>query len=622
MPCPPATARLRAWAAGLGAAIALVLAVVAGPATAAVARAGAVLLSDGGPAPEPSAQAWLDEHGTATLLDAQQSPQRFLPAEPDTVYRLSEGRALWLRLRLVRADGDRPWLLVVPHPVLDRVTVWQQDTRGRWSSQSAGDTLPVNDWPDAGRYPTFRLDVPPGQVREVFLRVTSLTATSVPLRLATDSAHGSQAQLEYLALGMAFGALTLLIIACLAQSWMYRDPAYGWYAAYALLSMLAVMAHTGVAGHLLWPFSGFWADQSQGVLACLSLAAAMLFVRSLTGIAARHVHLDRLAGAGAWLGASLALAFPFIERPLGIVFATTYVLGASAVNIVIAWLAWRRRDPIGLWVLGAYTPLGIALALTLFRMFGWIPVSFATQYLIVVAVSTQVPLLLAALSVRSRERHGAEIREQALSSHDALTGLLAPHLFQDRVRQVVSRYKRHREDAAVVFIDLVNHGRIQAVHGQTVAEQSLLRSVIKLRRLVRDIDTVGRVGEARFGLIMEGVQSRAVITDRAARLIAAGLMPLQGLKPDVTLQFHVAAVLLCERMVEADDLPRELGALLSSMSARTRRPIRFLQPEDTLPVPLPDTAGGPGAVDSELPHDAAEPRAAPEAALSRSASRR
>jgi len=244
------------------------------------------------------------------------------------------------------------------------------------------------------------------------------------------------------------------------------------------------------------------------------------------------------------------------------------------------------------------------------RLFGWVPVSFGTQYAVVAAMALEVPLLLIALSLRSRERHGAQIRELALSSQDALTGLLAPHLFHDRLRQVVARYKRDKEDAAVVFIDLVNYARIKDFHGSAIAEQSLLRSVIKLRRLLRDVDTVSRVGEARFGLILEGIDSRLAVTDRAARLIAAGLMPLQGLKPDVTLQFHVASVVLCERTMEAQELSDALDELLGKMSSRTRRPIRFLEPEVTQPAPL-DALDSlrDGDEDSQLP-GAAHPAAA------------
>jgi two-component system, sensor histidine kinase LadS len=191
----------------------------------------------------------------------------------------------------------------------------------------------------------------------------------------------------------------------------------------------------------------------------------------------------------------------------------------------------------------------------------------------------EVPLLLVALFIRSRDRHSAQVREHALSSQDALTGLLAPHLFSDRLRQVVARYRRDDQNAAVMYIDLVNHPRIREVYGAAVAEQSLLRSVIKLRRLLRDVDTVSRVGEARFGVILEGASSRSSVTERATRLIAAGLMPLPGLKPDVTLHFHVAALLLSERPLEAEEVQTALDGQLEHMSPRTRRPIRFIQPE-------------------------------------------
>jgi GGDEF domain-containing protein len=155
---------------------------------------------------------------------------------------------------------------------------------------------------------------------------------------------------------------------------------------------------------------------------------------------------------------------------------------------------------------------------------------------------------------------------------------------------VVARHRRDGESAAIVYIDLVNHGRIREAFGGAAAEQSLLRSVIKLRRLLRDVDTVSRVGEARFGVILEGASSRASVTERAARLIAAGLMPLPGLKPDVTLQFHIAALLLNERALEADAVQAALSAQLARMSPRTRRPIRFIAPEQQVSDPPVDSS--------------------------------
>ncbi len=533
------------------------------------------------------ARYWIDPTGRASLDQARAAS--FAPMQEDQIFSGGRSSAIWLRLPVAPKPGAAPaqWLIEFPVPVLDLVTVFTRQRDGRWTGRSAGDTVAVASWPDPGRYPVFRLeDLPRDTPSELWIRVQHVTPISLPLRMTPQPAHEQRIQIEYMGMGMAFGALVLLIAACLAQAWVYRDRAYFWYSSYAILMTLAVAAYTGAAGHLLWPHAPFWTDASQGVLGILAGAAAVLFVRHLAGVPARQRWLGYAVRWMGLAGGGLAVAYLLLDKPYAAAMAGAYLALCVGASLAIAWSTWRRGDVVGLWILGAYLPLGLAVLLVLLRVFGWLPVSFGTQYSAVIGSALEVPLLLVALSIRSRERHGAQIREQAQSTQDALTGLLAPHLFHDRLRQVVARYKRDKESAAVVYIDLVNHARIKEVYGTAVAEQSLLRAVIKLRRLLRDMDTVSRVGEARFGVILEGVDSRAVVTDRAARLIAAGLMPLQGLKPDVTLQFHVAAVLLDERILEAGELGEALSELMASMSARTRRPIRFLQPENTEPAPL------------------------------------
>ena len=54
----------------------------------------------------------------------------------------------------------------------------------------------------------------------------------------------------------------------------------------------------------------------------------------------------------------------------------------------------------------------------------------------------EVPLLLVALNIRFCERHNVEARARALYRQDALTGLLAAHIFQDRCRaDATERFK-------------------------------------------------------------------------------------------------------------------------------------------------------------------------------------
>jgi len=504
------------------------------------------------------------------------------------VFRRVAGEIFCWRPRLKNpADASLDWLLVFPVPLLDRMTLYQQNDAGQWLAQTAGDTTANADWPERGRYPQFRLAIGAGQTKDIYLRLHHATPITLPVALVSEATHQYRLQTEYLALGLVFGAMLLLMLACLAQSWVYQDATYAWYSLYAATMVLAVAAYTGVAGHLLWPHWSAWADASQGSLGILGSAAAQLFIWHLCAIGGRY---RRFSAISFWVGVSgllAALVYVLVDRAsVGVWVIASALTLTIALGLTTALLCWRRGDEVGKWVLLAYTPMALAALLALAVVLGWLNASWVAQYAVVGAMGLEVPLLLVALNLRSRARHGAQTREEALASQDALTGLLAPHLFDDRLAQVVTRFSREKEPAAVVYVELTNYDRIKAYYGSTVAEQSLLRSVIKLRRLMRDVDTISRIGEARFGLIMEGVGSRHPVMQRAAQLIAAGLMPLKGLTPQVTLQFHVAAALLGERIMEPKVLDMELGKLLASMSGRTRRPIRFLEPEHTVLMPL------------------------------------
>ena len=572
-------------AAGLLAAgLAVLLAVLPAGAQTIPVRADPLVLKD---APEgvdarQRARVWLDPRGTARLEDAVRAAGAFRPAESRRNYQLGSDAALWMHLRVQRAaDQRQDWLLEFPMPVLDHVTVYQWDGDG-WRGESAGDTMTVASWPERGRYPFFRLDLPAGEVRDVLVRIRHVAAADFPVELATAARHIQQAQREYLALGLAFGAMLLLIVACMVRSWVYRDAVFAWYAAYAALASLTVASFSGVAGHLLWPRFGGLGDAPTPMLACAAVGAGLLFIRDILGLRRRLVLQDavmRFLGVG---GLLLALLPAFTSKAVHLPLVGGYISVASLIALLVAAGAWTRGDTVGRWVFAAQLPMVAAVVATVFRMLGWADIPYVSDYAVLAGLAIEVPLMLVGLFIRSRDRHNAEIREQALSTQDALTGLLAPHLFRDRLRQVVARHRHHGESAAIVFIDLVNHRAIRDSLGAAVAEQSLLRSVIKLRRLLRDVDTVARVGEARFGVILEGASSRNSVTERAARLIAAGLMPLPGLKPDVTLQFHVAALLLNERFLEAEEIEAALNAQLARMSPRTRRPIRFIAPEQQL----------------------------------------
>ena len=538
---------------------------------------------------ETASTIWIDKTGQTDI--AQVSGGRpdvlFQPARADAVYTLGPRGALWQHYRFSRsADSRRNWVLEFPQPLLDRVTIYQSNGAGGWNSQSAGDHVPMLTWPEQGRYGQFLLELQEKGVHDVYVRIQNETPLSIPATVSNRSSQTQRLQMEYLTVGAVFGALLFLIVACATQCWMYRDATYGWYALYATTLTLVVAAWTGVAGHLLWGNFSAWNDLAPGFLGVLAGSAGLLVAHHLCGVGPNRKWFELLAHWIGLVGLPVAVIYAMLERRFGVPMISLYLMVVVIAGQVTAFLAWRRRDPVGLWVMTAFAPMSFAVLMVVVNVLGYVSSTWLSRYGLMLGLTFQVPLLLVALNIRSRERHNVEARAHALYSQDALTGLLAAHIFQDRCKQIVNRARRHKEHAAVVYIELVNYAYIKKTWGAAVAEQSLLRSVIKLRRILRDVDTVGRVGEARFGLILEGESSRTPVTALGARLIAAGLMPLKGLKPEVVLQFNVAGVLLGERQGTGEEIALALSSLLSDMGPRTRRPIRFLEPDLTRPMTL------------------------------------
>ncbi len=571
-----------------------------------------------------SASFWQDKTTKATVdqVHAGLAGMRFEPLNKEMMFDLKLKERLWIRLEVERLPGGRneDWSVWIPLPLLDTVTLYQLDpTSKKWSQQSAGDRIAVSAWPEPGRYPRFHLELPPGK-STLYLQIQGSTPISLPLYLGSETQAQQSDRQGFLAMGLVVGVLLTLVLVCLVTAYTYRDRLYLMYSMYVSVMILAVCAYTGLAAYLFWSDSPIWADASQGSLAILTAGGALYFIESL--LCGRHYSgwASRLLRGIGLAAIPLALAFVFMSRGNGVILLGAYMLTALCFGMYVGARSWQRGDQVGLWVVLSYLPLGISVLAAIVRAYGWLSNSWWVQYGVVASLIVEVPMMMVALNLRSRERHEMRMREQTLSTQDALTGLLSEPFFDDRLRQTAQRFARRREDATVILISLVNYEQIAAAYGSQVAEHSVLRAVIKLRKILRDVDTVARVGSSYFGVILEGTHHRSHITELGARLIAQGLMPLPGLIPEVTLQFHLATMIMREAASVDQAIKTDLLDLLASMTVRTRRPIRFLDHTATVLAPSSESPYVPAPVKPATKLQAvkaAPPEAAARAAVQR-----
>jgi diguanylate cyclase (GGDEF)-like protein len=116
-----------------------------------------------------------------------------------------------------------------------------------------------------------------------------------------------------------------------------------------------------------------------------------------------------------------------------------------------------------------------------------------------------------------RKRYQVQLEHQA--NYDALTGLPNRNLLHDRLRQAVYSQRLPRA-IAVVFMDLDHFKFVNDSLGHSTGDLLLKAMAERLRTVLREGDTVGRVGGDEFVLILND-QSNEEIIYRAMQRISA-----------------------------------------------------------------------------------------------------
>lgn len=103
-----------------------------------------------------------------------------------------------------------------------------------------------------------------------------------------------------------------------------------------------------------------------------------------------------------------------------------------------------------------------------------------------------------------------------LSAHyDPLTGLPNRNLLADRMQQAVIKSARNNSSVAIAFIDLDGFKEINDLHGHSLGDQLLQKIAKKLQQVLREGDTLSRIGGDEFIAIIDELampsQSESVI---------------------------------------------------------------------------------------------------------------
>jgi diguanylate cyclase (GGDEF)-like protein/PAS domain S-box-containing protein len=138
----------------------------------------------------------------------------------------------------------------------------------------------------------------------------------------------------------------------------------------------------------------------------------------------------------------------------------------------------------------------------------------------------ELRLTVASLHREVLERQAAEQRALHVSLHDSLTGLPNRAFMDELLARALRQARRDGTSVAVVFMDLDRFKSINDVLGHDSGDELLRVVAERLRSVLRDTDTVARIGGDEFVLLLPQMEADATLERTLQRMQDALRPPL------------------------------------------------------------------------------------------------
>ena len=289
----------------------------------------------------------------------------------------------------------------------------------------------------------------------------------------------------------------------------------------------------------------------------------MIFVIVVTSVAILTSHFlsEQFRGIGFIIGAALMALFTFIyvlnRRGFTRIGSIIFLVSVWALFPILVLMSNGVHDPLlaghivvillagiligkraALWA-GSFSVIALVLVAILTNA-GWVHdllrLNLVTQTIIYAAIFIGSAILIALLiqdtsdhllawgeaindlakEIQAREQIEEQLRHEVF--HDSLTRLPNRVLFHDRLEQSILRFRRNASlQFAVLFLDIDRFKFVNDTMGHSCGDELLIIVANRLKKCIREVDTVARMGGDEFALILEeitGNQEVDAVLDR------------------------------------------------------------------------------------------------------------
>ena len=156
----------------------------------------------------------------------------------------------------------------------------------------------------------------------------------------------------------------------------------------------------------------------------------------------------------------------------------------------------------------------------------------------------------------SIERTHRDERLRHLAQFDALTDLPNRALFDDRLQVALCQSRRRDEKLAIMFLDLDKFKPVNDSFGHAIGDALLVAVATRVKYLLRESDSVGRVGGDEFIILLHPVLTVHDVTLVAEKICHALAQPFELLGQHISISASIGIALCPQHGTDGINLAR------------------------------------------------------------------
>jgi diguanylate cyclase (GGDEF)-like protein len=147
---------------------------------------------------------------------------------------------------------------------------------------------------------------------------------------------------------------------------------------------------------------------------------------------------------------------------------------------------------------------------------------------------------------------------------DVLTGVYNRSFFVARLAYALERVRQIKQNKfAVLYLDLGNSNKINFLFGAEYNKRAIKETAALLKSILRPTDTIARIGESLFAILIEEVGNHDTPILVALRVQSKVRKYLGKLENELQVRANVGIVLCGEEYASVDDILREVEQVLA-----------------------------------------------------------